>query len=95
MTTTQAQTSEAAAPHGSGAPPNIEWFEGSRQELSDLFALADDSAAAVATYRALGRVLVARDGATVIGHLQLVAGDATTRQRSRALRSGRIARAPE
>ena len=75
VTTTQAQTSEAAAPHGSGVPPNIEWFEGSRQELSDLFALADDSAAAVATYRALGRVLVARDGATVIGHLQLVAGD--------------------
>ena len=75
MTTTQAQTSEAAAPHGSGAPPSIEWFEGSREELSDLFALADDSAAAVATHRALGRVLVARDGATVIGHLQLVAGD--------------------
>ena len=55
--------------------PKIGWFEGSREELSDLFALADDSAAAVGTYRALGRVLVATDGPTVIGHLQLVAGD--------------------
>ena len=53
--------------------PKIEWFEGSREELSDLFALADDSATAVGTYRA--RRLVARDGPTVIGHLQLVAGD--------------------
>jgi GNAT superfamily N-acetyltransferase len=29
----------------------------------------------VGTYRDLGRVLVARDGPTVIGHLQLVDGD--------------------
>jgi len=55
--------------------PAVEWFEGSRDELADLFALADDSPAAVGAYRDLGRVLVARDGATVIGHLQLVAGD--------------------
>jgi GNAT superfamily N-acetyltransferase len=55
--------------------PTIEWFEGSREELADLFALADDSPAAVSTYRDLGRVLVARDGPTVVGHLQLVAGD--------------------
>jgi GNAT superfamily N-acetyltransferase len=53
----------------------IEWFAGSREELAGQFALADDSPAAVSTYRALGRVLVARDDATVIGHLQLVAGD--------------------
>jgi GNAT superfamily N-acetyltransferase len=53
----------------------IEWFEGSRDELAGLFALADDSAAAVGAYRDLGRVLVARDGATIIGHLQLVDGD--------------------
>ena len=75
MTTAHSQTSEAVAPHGMGMAPKIEWFEGPREELSDLFALADDSATAVATYRALGRVLVARDGPTVIGHLQLVAGD--------------------
>ena len=55
--------------------PAIEWFEGSRDELADLFALADDSPAAVSAYRDLGRVLVARDGPAVIGHLQLVAGD--------------------
>ena len=53
----------------------IEWFEGSRDELADLFALADDSPAALSVYRDLGRVLVARDGPAVIGHLQLVAGD--------------------
>jgi unsaturated pyranuronate lyase len=54
--------------------PTIEWFEGSREALADLFASADDSPAAVGAYRELGRVLVARDGAAVVGHLQLVAG---------------------
>src|SRR5207248_9695251 len=53
----------------------IERFDGSREALADLFALADDSSTAICTYRNLGRVLVARDGATVIGHLQLLAGD--------------------
>ena len=55
--------------------PAIEWFEGSRDELADLFALADDSPVALSAYRDLGRVLVARDGPVVIGHLQLVAAD--------------------
>jgi GNAT superfamily N-acetyltransferase/catechol 2,3-dioxygenase-like lactoylglutathione lyase family enzyme len=49
----------------------IEWFEGSRSGLADLFALADDSPEQVERYRELGRVLVARDGPTVMGHLQL------------------------
>jgi GNAT superfamily N-acetyltransferase len=53
----------------------IDWFEGSRDALADLFALADDSAAAVSRYRDLGRVLVARDGSTIVGHLQLTAGE--------------------
>jgi GNAT superfamily N-acetyltransferase/catechol 2,3-dioxygenase-like lactoylglutathione lyase family enzyme len=53
----------------------IEWYEGPRAALADLFALADDSPAAVSAYRDLGRVLVARDGPVVIGHLQLVAGE--------------------
>lgn len=53
----------------------IEWFEGSRSALADLFALADDSPAQVERYRDLGRVLVARDGPMVIGHLQLVPGE--------------------
>lgn len=53
----------------------IEWFGGSRSALTDLFALADDSPEQVERYRDLGRVLVARDGPTVIGHLQLVGGE--------------------
>lgn len=55
--------------------PTIEWFESSREALADLFALADDSAAAVSRYRDLGRVLVARDGSTIVGHLQLTASE--------------------
>jgi GNAT superfamily N-acetyltransferase/catechol 2,3-dioxygenase-like lactoylglutathione lyase family enzyme len=50
----------------------IDWFEGPRAELADLFALADDSPEQIERYRDLGRVLVARDGPAVIGHLQLI-----------------------
>ena len=53
----------------------IEWFDESRAALADLFALADDSPEQVRRYRDLGRVLVARDGPTVIGHLQLIPGE--------------------
>jgi GNAT superfamily N-acetyltransferase len=53
----------------------IEWFQGSREALAGFFALADDSAAPVSRYRDIGRVLVARDGSTIVGHLQLVAGE--------------------
>lgn len=53
---------------------SIDWFEGPRDELAGLFALADDSPAAVAGYRELGRVLVARERGSVVGHLQLVEG---------------------
>lgn len=69
----------------------IGWFEGSRDELGELFALADDSAAAVQGYRDLGRVLVARDGCAVIGHLQLIANvdDGGAEVRSIAVRSDR------
>jgi GNAT superfamily N-acetyltransferase len=55
--------------------PTVEWFEGPREGLADLFAEADDSPAAVSAYRDLGRVLVAREGSDVVGHLQLVDGD--------------------
>ena len=69
----------------------IEWFEGSRAALADQFALADDSPAAVLSYRDLGRVLVARDGPAVIGHLQLIDGDgpAEAEVKSLAVREGR------
>lgn len=52
----------------------IEWFEGSRAELAELFRLADDSPTQVQRYRDLGRILVARDGPTIIGYLQLIRG---------------------
>ncbi len=53
----------------------VEWFEGDRSELADLFALADDSPQLVRGYRDAGRVLVARDGGETIGHLQLIGGE--------------------
>jgi GNAT superfamily N-acetyltransferase/catechol 2,3-dioxygenase-like lactoylglutathione lyase family enzyme len=52
----------------------VEWFEGPRAALDGLFALADESPAAVLSYRDLGRVLVACDGAEIVGHLQLIGG---------------------
>ena len=69
----------------------IEWFDGSRTELADLFALADDSPAQVERYRDLGRVLVARDGPAVIGHLQLIPGEraAEAEVKSLAVRENR------
>jgi GNAT superfamily N-acetyltransferase/catechol 2,3-dioxygenase-like lactoylglutathione lyase family enzyme len=63
----------------------IEWFHGPRAELADLFALADDSPAEVERYRDLGRVLVARDGATVVGHLQLVVDEASNQAEVKSL----------
>jgi GNAT superfamily N-acetyltransferase len=53
----------------------IEWFDGSRSALADLFALADDAPEQVQRYRELGRVLVAKEGPDVIGHLQLISGE--------------------
>ncbi len=53
----------------------VAWHTGPREELAPLFAEADDSAEAVATYRDLGRVLVATQGGRTVGQLQLVAGD--------------------
>jgi GNAT superfamily N-acetyltransferase len=56
----------------------IEWFEGSRSALADLFALADDSPSQVERYRDLGRVLIARDSRVIVGHLQLLGGAGAT-----------------
>ncbi|MBS0408672.1 MAG: GNAT family N-acetyltransferase [Proteobacteria bacterium] len=52
---------------------DIEIYTGDRAALLPLFALADDSPSAVAAYMPLGEVLVARDGAVVVGHAQIVA----------------------
>lgn len=74
----------------------IEWFEGSRSALADLFALADDSPEQVERYRDLGRVLVARDGPTMVGHLQLIPGQHADRGRGQEPpRSARTARGRE
>ena len=53
-------------------PVEIAWHDGDRNELRPLFELAEDSAAQLAGYLDLGRVLVARRDGRTIGHLQLV-----------------------
>ena len=53
----------------------VEWHEGPRSELRSLFELAEDSRRQLDLYIDLGRVLIARDGDLVIGHLQLVPTD--------------------
>jgi GNAT superfamily N-acetyltransferase len=50
----------------------IDWHAGPRAELRSLFELAEDSQAQLDRYLELGRVLVARRGPDVLGHLQLV-----------------------
>jgi GNAT superfamily N-acetyltransferase len=50
----------------------IELYDGPRAALADLFALADDSPAAIRAYRDAGRVLVARDDDEIVGHLLLI-----------------------
>ena len=49
----------------------IELHSGDRDGLRPLFELAEDSAAELDSYIGAGRVLVARSGSEVIGHLQL------------------------
>jgi GNAT superfamily N-acetyltransferase len=50
----------------------IEPYTGPRADLRSLFELAEDSPAALEEYLHAGRVLVARSGPDVVGHLQLV-----------------------
>jgi hypothetical protein len=50
----------------------IDWHTGPRAELQPLFELAEDSQEQLHDYLELGRVLVARRGGDVLGHLQLV-----------------------
>jgi GNAT superfamily N-acetyltransferase/catechol 2,3-dioxygenase-like lactoylglutathione lyase family enzyme len=71
------------------ADVTVDWFEGAREPLAELFALAGDSPTAVSAYRDLGRVLVASDGATIVGHLQLVDGEHEAEVKSLAVREER------
>jgi GNAT superfamily N-acetyltransferase len=57
------------------ADVRIEAFTEPREELRPLFALAEDSRAELDSYLHAGRVLVARVGQAVVGHLQLVETD--------------------
>ena len=52
--------------------PLIDEYTGPRDSLRDLFALAEDSPAQLDSYLHAGRILVARQGDAIIGHLQLV-----------------------
>ena len=52
----------------------IDWYPGSRSELRSLFELAEDSQSQLDQYIGLGRILIARRGTRVIGHLQLIPG---------------------
>ena len=56
----------------------IEEHTGPRIDLRPLFELAEDSAQALDGYIDAGRVLVAVDGGTTIGHLQLTDTDEPT-----------------
>jgi ribosomal protein S18 acetylase RimI-like enzyme len=51
--------------------PRIELHAGPRAELRPLFELAEDSAQELDAYIDAGRVLVALEGDTILGHLQL------------------------
>jgi ribosomal protein S18 acetylase RimI-like enzyme len=57
-----------------GAEPlvAVEWYAGDRDTLRPLFELAEDSATELDSYLHSGRVLVARMGPEIVGHLQLV-----------------------
>jgi len=65
---------------GQGASPRtdrrepvvaIEWYAGDRDALRPLFELAEDSPAELDSYLHSGRILVARTGPEIVGHLQL------------------------
>ena len=63
---------------GSPLPPDdlrIEPYTGAREELRESFELAEDSPSELDSYLHAGRVLVARSGPDVLGHLQLVETD--------------------
>ena len=60
---------------GLGVDVRIEPYTGAREELRGLFELAEDSPTELDSYLHAGRVLVARSGRDVLGHIQLVDTD--------------------
>ena len=59
-----------------GPPVDLAWYDGDRTALRPLFELAEDSPAALDGYLDAGRVLVARCGPDIVGHLQLIGSTA-------------------
>jgi predicted N-acetyltransferase YhbS len=68
---TGAGRSPIAAVNSESGAPSIDTYAGSRAALFELFSLAEDSHTQLADYIELGDVLVARLGATIVGHVQL------------------------
>src|SRR6185312_3586162 len=66
------QQSHHAALTSTEPEARIELHAGARSDLRSLFELAEDSPAELDSYLHAGRVLVARSGPDVLGHLQLV-----------------------
>jgi GNAT superfamily N-acetyltransferase len=62
---------EGAGDHDRGSV-RIDWYGDDRQQLRTLFEEAEDSPLQLDSYIGDGRVLVARVGGAVVGHLQLV-----------------------
>src|SRR4051794_39093721 len=62
----------------------IAWHDRPRSELRHLFELAEDSRERIDASIDEGRVLVAMDGATAVGYLQLIGSDAPVKPSSRA-----------
>jgi predicted N-acetyltransferase YhbS len=50
----------------------IDWYPGPHSDLRWLFEQAEDSSSRLDGYLRLGRVLVARRGSAIVGHLQLI-----------------------
>ena len=72
-------------------PVRIEPYDDERGTLRSLFELAEDSARELDGYLSAGRVIVARDGDALVGHLQLTE---TGGFGGRAQEHGGAARAP-
>ncbi len=69
-------TAQLTAPRFQPAPDvRIEPHTGPLDELRELFELAEDSPTELDTYLHAGRVLVARSGQDVLGHIQVVDSD--------------------
>jgi GNAT superfamily N-acetyltransferase len=69
------QQSHHAAFTGTEPEARIELHAGARSDLRSLFELAEDSPTELDSYLHAGRVVVARSGDDLLGHLQLVETD--------------------